>query len=220
MADNTRFHRQSSIISADDLKRERITVVGCGGIGSFTTFALAKLGCENIRVYDFDDVENHNLPNQNFRECDIGKSKVDATYDIVKDFTGVEIIGTKKKVTPSILRKTGGIVILAVDSMDARMELWEGLKMNVKVPLVIDSRMGAEVLQLYSFRPTNPDGVAMYEENLFPSSEALAAPCTAKSIIYTAFMVSALIAGQVKKFLTGDIVKDMITFDARTISVL
>jgi hypothetical protein len=39
------------------------------GIGAAMVVALAKTGFENISVYDFDRMEEHNLPNQLLPMC-------------------------------------------------------------------------------------------------------------------------------------------------------
>jgi len=209
--DETRYHRQLDLVRPDALNIP-ITVVGAGGIGSFTVLALAKMGCGNLWVYDFDTVESHNLPNQLYREKDIGRPKVEALKDMVQEFTGIEIKAFNTRVDG---KGFGGIVVFAVDSMDERMKLWEGVKYNPRVPLLIDGRMGAEVMRVFSIVPTDPDDVRRYEAELYPSSEAFSAPCTARAIIYTAFSVAALIAGQVKKYVAGQPYSRDITFDAR-----
>jgi len=209
--DETRYHRQLDLLRPDALNMP-ITVVGAGGIGSFTVMALSKMGCTNLWVYDFDTVESHNLPNQLYREKDIGKPKVSALKDIVEEFTGTEIKAFNTRVDG---KGFGGIVVFSVDSMDERMKLWEGVRYNPRVPLLIDGRMGAEVMRVFSIVPTDPDDVRRYETELYPSSEAFSAPCTARSIIYTAFNVAALITGQVKKYAAGQSYSRDITFDAR-----
>jgi len=207
----TRFHRQLDLVRPDALNMP-ITVVGAGGIGSFTVLALAKMGCTNLWVYDFDTVENHNLPNQLYREADIGRPKVEALRDMVQEFTGCEVNAISERTDGKGL---SGIVVFAVDSMDERLKLWEGVKYNPRVPMLIDGRMGAEVMRVFSINPIDPDDVRHYESELYPSSEAFAAPCTSRAIIYTAFSVAALIAGQVKKHAAGQPYSRDITFDAR-----
>ena len=56
------FLRQLDIADPCQFKDKPITVIGAGGIGAATVVALAKTGFENITVYDFDKVEEHNLP--------------------------------------------------------------------------------------------------------------------------------------------------------------
>ena len=62
--DSTYFLRQLDIADPTQFKDRPVTVVGAGGIGAATVVAFAKTGFENITVYDFDSVEDHNLPNQ------------------------------------------------------------------------------------------------------------------------------------------------------------
>ena len=43
-----------------------IHIIGCGATGSWVALMLAKMGISNITCWDFDKVEEHNLPNQFF----------------------------------------------------------------------------------------------------------------------------------------------------------
>jgi tRNA A37 threonylcarbamoyladenosine dehydratase len=43
-----------------------VTIIGAGATGSWLAIALAKLGIDNISIWDFDKVEEHNIPNQAF----------------------------------------------------------------------------------------------------------------------------------------------------------
>ena len=87
----SQYRRQLDIIPLDRLQSAHVTVIGCGAVGSFTAFTLAKMGIGNINVYDHDTVTAHNLPNQLFRVSDISRSKVQALAEIVRGFHGVEI---------------------------------------------------------------------------------------------------------------------------------
>jgi len=62
--DSTHFLRQLDIADPAKFKNKPVTVIGAGGIGAATVVALAKTGFENITVYDFDTIGEHNLPNQ------------------------------------------------------------------------------------------------------------------------------------------------------------
>ena len=62
--DSTFFLRQLEIADPTKFRDKSITVIGAGGIGAATVVALAKTGFEKITVYDFDKIEEHNLPNQ------------------------------------------------------------------------------------------------------------------------------------------------------------
>jgi len=81
-----RHARQLDLIDEQD-QQIKIDIIGAGGIGSFTTLALAKMGFNNLRVHDFDVVEDHNVASQFFKEPQLGMYKVDALRDNVKEQT-------------------------------------------------------------------------------------------------------------------------------------
>ena len=214
--DETKYHRQLDILDPK-LMSMPVVVIGAGATGSFTALSLAKMGVGNITVYDFDTVEEHNLPNQFYRQCDIGKPKVEALREIIEQFEGIQITAKKEKYRGQRLT---GIVITCVDSMDARLNIWKFVKNNPDVQLYIDSRMGAEVMCVYSVNPSDKFQSISYEENLYPSSEALQERCTAKTIMYTVLSLASLLANQVKKFLVGEHLKREMIFDMKTVTLL
>lgn len=219
MATDLRFHRQLDLAPPDSLKIP-ITVIGTGGIGSFTVLSLAKMGCTDITVFDDDTVENHNLPNQFFREEDIGKPKVEALKEIVKSFTGTEITAMNEKFEKQPLKN---IIIVAVDTMDVRIKIWDKVKYNSQISLYIDSRMGAEVMNIFTVIPTDPDDIKMYEhpDVLFPSTEAYSGRCTARAIMYNVLTIAAIIAGQVKKHcVREELYKKTIIMDTKNLILI
>ena len=60
-----RYKNQSDIFTPIDIP---IHIIGIGGIGSWTAFILAKMGCQDINLYDFDEVEDHNIASQIYKE--------------------------------------------------------------------------------------------------------------------------------------------------------
>lgn len=214
---NLRFHRQLDIISPTDLEIP-ITVIGSGGIGSPTLLALTKMGCSNVAVWDKDTIEPHNLPNQIFREKDIGKSKVQAIAEICKEFNNVELITHEEffegKPLPS------GIIICAVDSMDTRKKIWSALKLKPQIKLFIDARMGGEVARIYAVKPFSPQDIKLYEASLYSSAEASKEKCTAKAIIYNVFVIAGLIAATVKKFAKKENLKREIILDLVNLNLI
>lgn len=57
----TDFSKQTELIKVHEFN-EKINVIGCGAGGSWLTFFLLKMGFNNIHVYDYDVIEEHNLP--------------------------------------------------------------------------------------------------------------------------------------------------------------
>lgn len=201
------YTRQIDLLDPSKVKTP-FTIIGAGSVGSFTALSLAKMGIQDITVYDADTVEEHNIPNQFYRMEDIGRPKVIALKDIIHGFTGVEI-----KPVAELYKDQGlkGIVISAVDSMKARKEIWRRIKGNVQVDLYIDARMGAEVAQLYSIFPI--EDIKLYQKSLHSQREALQEPCTRRAIIYTVLGISSFISSQVKKFLGGESIRKELTID-------
>ncbi|NQT91617.1 MAG: hypothetical protein HQ559_02565 [Lentisphaerae bacterium] len=140
----------------------------------------------------------------------MGQPKVDALAHLVEMLSGVKI-----KPVPRHHRgeRLPGVAITATDSMAARQMAWRSLKLKRAVSLFVDARMGAEMLRLYTLRPTDLDACEFYEQNLYGSEEAEQLPCSARSIIYCPTIAGALIAAQVKAFAVGEPVHREVLFD-------
>jgi molybdopterin/thiamine biosynthesis adenylyltransferase len=210
--DEIDFLRQLDMLSPRDLDGVEVTVVGAGGIGSFTIPALAKMGVTNLTIYDDDVVEPHNLPNQSYRPQDLGHSKVEAIASICGDFTKVRPNAVASKLG-SI--RPEGIVISGVDSMRSRKAIWKNISWNPNVRCYIDARMGAEMLQIFTIDPCDEEQVIFYEKSLFDDKNAFVAPCTNRAIIYTGYFVAAFICNQLKKVVKEEKVIKEIIFDCR-----
>ena len=178
--------RQAEIIPVEK-QGLSIVVVGAGAIGSFVALALAKMGYGNIKVYDFDTIDEENMNCQFYRTKDIGKKKVDALKELIYDFTGFTIETFDKEITKDDTLHAD-IVVSAVDSMAVRSLI--GTIASTKY--LIDPRMGAEYATLDVI---DAKGRAGYLANLYTDNEAEHVRCTAKSTMYTV----NLIAGQVAK---------------------
>lgn len=207
---NNMHQRQLGIFKPNNAP---ILVVGVGGIGSMTVFALAKMGCSNITVVDFDIVEEHNVGSQFFNPSQIGKTKVSALAENVLMFTGVEIqqkMGVIKKDGLHMMELASGkikkskkvqliesyeVIIMAVDSMDIRKEIWPALK--DKFQLLIDGRMGGQVFNIYTFYNFEQSD---YPKSWPPQEEIVQEVCTEKAICFNTFAIAANIAATVKKY--------------------
>ena len=88
---NNRYLRQEDLLP-DSMRGIGINIIGVGAVGSFAALALAKMGFKNIKVFDDDKVEEHNISNQFYKLADIGKLKVDALAGMIKEFEDINII--------------------------------------------------------------------------------------------------------------------------------
>ncbi len=201
--------RHFDLIDFDKLNTP-ITVIGAGGIGSWTVFALAKMGFSNITVYDHDLVSIENVGNQLYNFEHIGLLKVGALIKICHD-VGSTVKGRGEKFIHTHGRNLNGVVILAVDSMLARAMI------NSSIPedcFLIDGRMGAEKILVYTSQ--NAEQRSVYEKSLYSDKDSEQAPCTAKATSYCALTISGLIVGQVKSFIQSQPTIKMLSMDAAT----
>jgi len=194
----TRYWRQMDFLEPAKLKGVKVTVIGCGGIGSWTTLGLVKLGVERLELWDGDKVEEHNTPNQLFRIEDIGSNKAVALADILLGMGEAKISPIEKYWEGSELE---GVVIAAVDKMEVRKKIWEKARLNPAVRLFVDGRIGGENVKVIAFNPCDVDGITAYETTLFEDKDAAELPCTARAIIDVAFLVAALVVRAVRGYL-------------------
>ncbi len=202
----SRFLRQQDVVDQARLAKTPITVIGAGAIGSFVVLGLAKIGAERITVWDPDSVEDHNVSNQWYGPEDVGKYKVHALADLVHRMTGTGITGVSELFTGHMAT---AVTLCCVDSMDARVEIWKGMKPRPE--LYVDARMGAEVGKVLCVGALGD----WYEQELYPSSEAFHAPCTARATMYCASGLAALVTAQVANWVTDRPVKPHLTVDFR-----
>ncbi|TCX53795.1 ThiF family adenylyltransferase [Dehalobacter sp. 14DCB1] len=176
-----------------------VTIIGAGATGSWLALALAKLGIEDITVYDFDVVEEHNVPNQAYGIGDITYPKVISLYKEIANSTGISIKARNETFTD---QRLSGIVFLMVDSMAARKQIWEdAIKMKTQIALLVEPRMGLDMGRIYNVEPTNLTHIKKYEETYYTDDEAEVSACGASmTVITTAMSVAAYCARQLINF--------------------
>lgn len=180
-----------------------ISVIGAGALGSWIILGLAKSGIKNITVYDFDKVEEHNLPNQVYSISDIGKLKIDALQERIMKDCGIKIETICDKVTKNT-KITSGIVYLCTDTMSSRKEIWENcIKYNLNIPLMIETRLGAEMGLIYTINPIDPFNIEGYEKTLYTDEESEESPCTYRSIITVVLIMAGMAVHKTIKYING-----------------
>ncbi len=198
MRTDERFSRQVGLVNPDDIRNEAILVVGAGAIGSWTALALARIGFDDITVYDNDLVGEVNLATQFFRSCDVSRPKVNALAEAIKTYCDLEI-KTHNELYDG--QEFNSIVISAVDSMQARHDIWKHIKMKPQVKCYVDARMGGVDMNIYTICPTDIDDIKLYEECLWPPEEVLHQDCSRKAICYNVNTISSFIVNNVIKFI-------------------
>ncbi len=188
--------RHIDVFSRDAFGGLRIDVVGAGATGSRVVLSLAKLGLDNIHVWDFDKVEAHNIANQAYDQSHIGQFKVDAVAELVKRATGLNIHKHNERVNGSQI--LGDIVFLLTDTMSSRKEIWQkGIRFKLRTKLMIETRMGSDNGRCYSINPTKKLQVDAWEATLCDDAKVEVSACgTSISVGPTAEFLSGLAVWQ------------------------
>jgi molybdopterin/thiamine biosynthesis adenylyltransferase len=137
----SRYARQ---LIAEDWKQEKlkaakVLIVGVGALGSVVSTNLVALGIGETILVDFDTVELSNLNRQLiFREKDIGKPKVNAASEYLRDLNPDVTIKTYDVDVHTIPKEVFSACNVIVDCLDAfEVRRWvNSVCVSLKKPLV------------------------------------------------------------------------------------
>ena len=189
-----------------------VLVIGCGSIGSYHAYALARMGVPKVIVVDYDVVEEHNLPNQFFSEIDIvsGLPKVSVlhkTTDMMLRKNPIIIYENKIEnvLKEIIVKHNPSVISVTVDSMSVRKRIWDIIIDNEHLLhnniSLVDGRVGGLFANVYAVELNNESEKQYYKSQLYPDSDVPDLPCTARSIVDVSFQVAGAMATEVRKFL-------------------
>lgn len=193
-----RFERQSDLVPRDCLEGLSVDVIGVGAIGRQVALQLVALGVRNLRLIDFDRVEETNVTTQGYLAEDIGKRKVEATADFVRRIDPAIAVMT---ICDRFRSRNGvrEVVFCCVDSISARAAIWRTVQESCL--FWCDGRMLGEVIRVLTVVRQN--GYAPYEGSLFPQADAQRGACTSRGAIYTASIAAGLMLHQFTRWLRG-----------------
>lgn len=172
-----------------------VLIGGAGGISSWLAMLLARTNVNALYLYDNDKVETVNLAGQFFRTCDVGKYKVVAVTDILREMSDFYRCSYYKELYTS---HSGllPIMMCGFDNMEARKVFFNKWKNNFVIEdkskcLLLDGRLSAECLQVYCIQGDDDSAVQFYEEHcLFSDEEADATVCSYKQTSFMANMIA------------------------------
>lgn len=173
------YRKQMELIEVEKFNK-RINVIGCGALGSWLTFFLLKMGFKNIHVYDFDEIEEHNIPNQLFKENQIKKNKTSAIDEIYKEFFTEDEDRLKIhniKITDENASSIPGITFCCVDSMTSRKNIYENCYKYGQAELWIEGRIGIFGGYIYTLNKKDSLLYEEYEKTLYADEEAEVSAC-------------------------------------------
>jgi molybdopterin/thiamine biosynthesis adenylyltransferase len=181
-----------------------VTLIGCGGIGAATAICLAKMGIRYLSLFDGDKVAEENMATQLHTIASEGSNKVDAVAQLINQFSDECMINRNPvNIGPIGYGLSSQIVISAVDSIQARKDIWAALRKR-QVEWYIDARMAAEEFQIYCVDLKNTD-YSWYEKMLAEQSDETTPdlPCTQKATIFCSFAIAGEIGHTIKQIATG-----------------
>lgn len=189
------FSRQHEIFDVEKFNTP-INIVGCGATGSWVALMLAKMGISNITCWDFDKVEEHNLPNQFFDMLSIGYNKAEELAILCNKFSSISIKKNVERVTGK--QRLEGVVFMLTDTMSSRKEIFDmAIKLKPQIDLLIETRMDLCGGRIYTLNPYDFTHIKKYEETFYTDEDSAVSACgTSQSIISTAINIASLAVWQ------------------------
>ena len=180
------------------VQEQNVILAGLGGIGSWVSLFLSRLGPKTITLYDDDRFEAHNLSGQAFRINNLGRFKVEEAASIATDFSNyTRSYAFNSKYTERC--STSKIMICGFDNMGARKLFYNKWKESI-IPeesheyLFIDGRLTADMFQLFCIQGNDTYVQDEYERNwLFEDKDADETDCTFRQTSHIAAMLGTYI---------------------------
>jgi molybdopterin/thiamine biosynthesis adenylyltransferase len=188
----------------DKISTSTIFVGGCGSIGSWTSFFLARTGA-NVIVLDYDFYEDHNSSSQLFLREDIAKTKVDAFSSMVSKMCGENnVTPINEQITEeegqwrSLVSRCEAVVV-GFDNLKARRLVYEEWKVNGRdKSIFIDGRLSMEEGTVYVLtKDSLEDELLAYEATYFSDHERVELPCTYKATTHCGALIASYIVANI-----------------------
>lgn len=177
------YSRQVNIFKPEEFNTP-VHVIGCGATGSWLALALAKLGVKNLHIWDFDTIEEHNLPNQVYKVEDIGELKVNALQEDILKRSGVTAIKHEEKVDGS--QRLSGVIFMLTDTMKSREEIFnKAIQNNPNIKFFVETRMDLKGGRIYAFDPKDRNMCKKYKETLYTDDQAEVSACGVSQTVIT-----------------------------------
>lgn len=191
--------RFSSAIWYEKIQEQKVILAGCGGIGSYVAFLLARLNIAELILFDPDTVDATNMSGQLYGLRDVGSSKVQCLYNFVSQYAGYHRVISRTSRYNNIgpVRK---IMICGFDNMEARKTFylrWKSYLATLdsdsrKKCLFIDGRLAAEEYQVFAIQGDDERAMKEYEDKwLFSDAEAEETICSYKQTTFMANMIAS-----------------------------
>lgn len=191
--------RFSSAIWYENIQKKTVILAGVGGIGSFCGFLLARMKPASMFIYDDDIVEAVNMSGQLYGQSDLGRPKVSALAEMVRNYAGYSsVFAISERFTNE--SEASDIMICGFDNMAARKLFFNKWLSHVqskpeeerKNCLFIDGRLAAEEFQVLCIKGDDEYNINRYSnEYLFSDAEADETICSYKQTTFCANMIAS-----------------------------
>lgn len=171
------FLRHAGWFGPEDANQP-LNIIGVGATGSNIGLIAARMGFHKFRVWDPDIVETHNLPNQIYDVEHVGQRKVDAFENVLTRFN--PRISVEKSDTYFTSENKGdlhGPLVLTVDTMKARKEIYHAFRLNWKVKNVFETRVGFDYAELNVIENMNINRTDSWFNCLLSDEDIPEGPC-------------------------------------------
>lgn len=182
-----------------------ITLIGLGGIGSYTFHFLTRIDNFKFRIFDMDHYSELNLGGQLADYKSINSSKVETAVRLAKSFSKpenkieayTEPFNEDCPITP--------ITFVLPDNMKVRkiaFNLWKELDNK---QLFVEARLLGENMEIFMVQPGMEE---QYEAYLFDDKDVEEAPCTMKGTSHSAGIIGGLITSWFNNWCSNQVLKD------------
>lgn len=213
------FLRHSGWFGPEDSGNTYLNIIGVGATGSHIGLYAAKMGFHNFRIFDPDKVEAHNLPNQIYSAQDIGSSKVDAFERILKEFNPHVVVEKHNYYYETEKHKNliSGPLVLTVDTMRARKDIYDTFKNNWKIKKVFETRLGFDYGELNIIDNFSSSQLEEWRSNLFNDEDVPEGPCNLRICTTLVCLVSSYTVHKICDMMSSTRRKTDFDYDKKTI---
>lgn len=180
------------------VQKQRIVLAGLGGIGSYVSLLLARLGPSELYLYDDDIFESHNMSGQFVGSNDVGKAKATVAMERAIEFGNYlpSLYLSKYEYGKGVKLP---VMICGFDNMKARKDYYKSWKdyvqsgeVDPKECLFIDGRLLAEEYQIICITGDDTYSQEDYEKvYLFDDEDVEEEDCTLKQTSHVAIMIAS-----------------------------
>lgn len=187
-----------------------VHLIGAGGINNMLGPTLAKMGVQEIHIWDDDKLEARNCPTEVAYSYEmVGQPKTAAMARTIEYLMGantVRVVQHQERVSEDT--ELEGIVVSGVDSMKSRQMIWKAVQDNfIDIPLYIDGRSAGKQTAIFALSPADYDAVTKYETWLFDDAKSSPLECGARNFPPVSLYMASEIARIIARFHSEDTIQ-------------